>query len=91
LDVTDQEETPKNVTTLLHNISKILIITTPIHNTKTIEDRLDNLSQKIEMLTKNISHLPLTHKTYNPQTLKTQQTTIVTGKKHQPSTQNPLA
>jgi hypothetical protein len=91
LDVTDQEEIPKDITNLLHTISKKLIITTPIHNTKTIEDRLDNLSQKIETLTKNIPHPPLTHKTYNPQTPKSQQTTTTTGKKHQPNTQNPLA
>jgi hypothetical protein len=47
--------TPKDVTNLLHTISKKLIITT-----KAIEDRLDNLSQKIKMLTKNIPHPPLT-------------------------------
>jgi hypothetical protein len=91
LDITDQEEIPKDITALLHTISKKLIITTPIHNTKTIEDRLDNLSQKIETLTKNILHLPPIHKTYNPQTPKTQQTTTATGKKTPARTQNPLA
>jgi hypothetical protein len=63
LDITDQEEIPKDVTALIHIISKKLIITTPVHNPKTIEDRLDNLSQKIETLTKNIPPLPSIHRT----------------------------
>jgi hypothetical protein len=55
LDITNQEEIPKD---LIHIIFKKLIITTPVHNTKTIEDQLDNLSQKIETVkgtTKNLS------------------------------------
>jgi hypothetical protein len=38
LDITDQEEIPKDITALIHIISKKPIITTPVHNTKTIED-----------------------------------------------------
>jgi hypothetical protein len=87
LDIINQEEIPKDVTFQI--IFKKLIITTPIHNTKTIEDQLDNLSQKIETLT--FPPPPSIHRTYNPQPPKTQQTTTLTNRKHYPNTQNPLA
>jgi hypothetical protein len=54
LDITNQEEIPKDVISLIHTISQKLINYTLIHNTKTIDDQIDNLSQKIETLTKAI-------------------------------------
>jgi hypothetical protein len=68
LDITNQEEIRKDVTALIHIISKKLIITTPVCNTKTIEDWLDNLSQKLKhSQNTSLPHLQSTEPTsHNP-------------------------
>jgi hypothetical protein len=88
-DISDPEETPKNIISLINLISQKLTTINPLQDIKTIKKHLDTLSQKIESLTKALAPPDVDYKIINPQPYKNpSQSTTATTKRQHPNTQN---
>jgi hypothetical protein len=91
IDSPNPEDTPKNIISLIKIISHKLTTIEHKQDTKTIENRLEHLNQKIDHLTKTLIPPNQNHNIIVPQHRKPLSHTTHTTSRKQPNPQNPLA